>query len=79
MGCRLRIIKREEKSSSRKTGLRVVSGLVAGVSFTAAAIPIVTDGTRDITVDYPNVISAGVHQDVFNYGFYMKTKTTPVN
>lgn len=66
--------KGKKKSSSRKTGLRVVSGLFAGVSFTAAAIPIVTDGTRDITVDYSNVISAGVHQDVFNYGFLYENK-----
>lgn len=61
--------KGKKKSSSRKTGLLVVSGLFAGVSLTAVAAPIVTDGTRDIAVDYQDGISAGVHQDVFNYGF----------
>ncbi|AST78865.1 TPA: autotransporter outer membrane beta-barrel domain-containing protein [Citrobacter farmeri] len=68
--------KGKKKSSSRKTGLRIVSGLFAGATLTAIAAPLVTTGTHIITDDYPDVISAGVHQDVFNYGFLYENHTS---
>lgn len=68
--------KGKKKSSARKKGLLVVSSLLTTASFSAVADTIVTNGTRDTSLDYQNVIAAGVHQDIYNYGFLYENNSS---
>ena len=69
------LTKGKKKKSSRKTVVVLVAGVLSAASMLASAAPITTSGDRDIYTDYEKGITAGVHENVHDYGFLYANNT----
>lgn len=70
------LTKGKKKSSSRKTVAVLAAGALSGASMLASATPIVDIGEHNIFIDYQTGISAGIYEDVHDYGFLYEDNTT---
>lgn len=70
------LTKGKKKSSSRKTVAVLAAGALSGASMLASAQPINAVGERNFYNDFSGGISAGVHADVYDYGFLYENNTT---
>ncbi|EPJ3205953.1 autotransporter outer membrane beta-barrel domain-containing protein [Citrobacter freundii] len=65
----------KKKSSSRKTVAVLAASALSGATMMVSAAQITATGERNISDDFQNGISAGVHQAPHDYGFLYENNT----
>ena len=69
------LTKGRKKSSSRKTVAVLAASALSGASMLAGAAQITATGERVISDDFQAGISAGVYENVYDYGFLYENNT----